>query len=45
LNPERRLGVVQENLLTAPDGSPIFKIDGPFGAASEDVSKLTSNRK
>jgi len=37
LNPDRRLGVVQENLLSAPDGSPIFRIDGPFGAASEDV--------
>lgn len=37
LNPDKKLGVIQENLLTAPDGSPIFKIDGPFGAASEDV--------
>jgi len=37
LNPEKKLGVVQENLLSAPDGSAIFKIDGPFGAASEDV--------
>jgi len=37
LNPEKKLGVVQENLLSAPDGSAIFKIDGPFGAASEEV--------
>jgi len=37
LNPDKRLGVVQENLLSGPDGSPIFRIDGPFGAASEDV--------
>jgi len=37
LNPQKRLGVIQENLLTAPDGSPIFRIDGPFGAASEDT--------
>jgi len=37
LNPEKRLGVVQENLLSAPDGASIFKIDGPFGAASEEV--------
>jgi len=40
INPEKRLGVVQENLLSAPDGSPIFRIDGPFGAASEDVFKF-----
>lgn len=33
LNPDKKLGVVQENLLSAPDGSAIFKIDGPFGAA------------
>jgi len=37
LNPDKRLGVVQENLLSAPDGDAIFKIDGPFGAASEEV--------
>eukprot|EP01119_Soliformovum_irregulare_P016622 TRINITY_DN4848_c0_g1_i1.p1 TRINITY_DN4848_c0_g1~~TRINITY_DN4848_c0_g1_i1.p1 ORF type:complete len:540 (-),score=181.21 TRINITY_DN4848_c0_g1_i1:32-1561(-) len=37
LNPEKKLGIVQENLLSAPDGSPIFKIDGGFGAASEEV--------
>jgi len=37
LNPEKKLGVIQENLLSAPDGSAIFKIDGPFGAASEEV--------
>lgn len=37
LNPENKLGVVAESLLTANDGSPIFRIDGPFGAASEEV--------
>lgn len=50
LNPEKKAsGVVQENLLYAQNGSPIFRIgsqiyfscshqvDGPFGAASEDV--------
>ncbi|PRP76249.1 superoxide-generating NADPH oxidase flavocytochrome [Planoprotostelium fungivorum] len=40
LNPEKKLGVVQENLLTAPNGGPIFRIDGPFGAASEEVFKF-----
>jgi predicted ferric reductase len=37
LNPDSQLGVVQENLLSAPDGSPLFKVDGPYGAASEEV--------
>jgi len=37
LNPNRRLGVIQENLLTSPDGDPIFKIDGAYGTASEHV--------
>jgi len=37
LNPGKKLGIVQENLLTSPDGDPIFKIDGPYGAASEGV--------
>lgn len=37
MNPDKKLGVVQENLLAAPDGLPILRIDGPFGAASEDV--------
>jgi len=37
LNPNKKLGVIQENVVTAPDGSPIFRIDGPFGAASEEV--------
>jgi len=37
LNPNKKLGIVQENVITAPDASPIFKIDGPFGAASEEV--------
>jgi len=37
LNPQKKLGVIQENLLSAPDGSAIFKIDGPYGAASEET--------
>jgi len=37
LNPEKKLGIIQENVITAPDGSPIFKIDGPYGTASEEV--------
>lgn len=37
LNSSKKLGVIQENLLSAPDGSAIFKIDGPFGAASEET--------
>jgi len=40
LNPEKKLGIIQENLLSAPDGSPIFRIDGPYGAASEDTFKF-----
>jgi len=39
LNPEKKIGVVQEDLLEAPDGSAILRIDGPFGAASEEVFK------
>jgi len=42
LNNKNQLGIVQENLLTAEDGSPIFRIDGPYGAASEDVFKFAS---
>eukprot|EP01125_Pyxidicula_operculata_P005860 TRINITY_DN204_c0_g1_i1.p1 TRINITY_DN204_c0_g1~~TRINITY_DN204_c0_g1_i1.p1 ORF type:complete len:529 (-),score=77.06 TRINITY_DN204_c0_g1_i1:121-1707(-) len=37
LNPEGKLGVIQENMITAPNGKPILLIDGPFGTASEDV--------
>lgn len=37
MNPEKKLGVVQENLLSAPDGDVLFRIDGPFGAASQEV--------
>eukprot|EP01132_Coremiostelium_polycephalum_P006213 gene6213-7736_t len=39
LNPTEKLGIVQTELLEDPDGGPILKIDGPFGAASEDVFK------
>ncbi|KAL6050426.1 Cytochrome b-245 beta chain [Balamuthia mandrillaris] len=40
LNPEKQLGVVCENMLTAVNGDPILRIDGPFGAASEDIFKF-----
>eukprot|EP00026_Physarum_polycephalum_P003872 Phypoly_transcript_03888.p1 GENE.Phypoly_transcript_03888~~Phypoly_transcript_03888.p1 ORF type:complete len:518 (+),score=83.63 Phypoly_transcript_03888:117-1670(+) len=40
LNPEKKLGIVQQDLLKSPDGSSILRIDGPFGAASEDVFKF-----
>jgi NADPH oxidase len=39
LNPEKKTGIVQEDLLEAPDGSAILRIDGPFGAASDQVFK------
>jgi len=39
LNPDKKLGIVQQDLLEAPDGSNILAIDGPFGAASEEVFK------
>lgn len=39
LNPEKKTGIVQQNLLEGPDGSAILRIDGPFGAASEEVFK------
>jgi len=37
LNPSKRLGVVQKDLIEGPNGSNILAIDGPFGAASEEV--------
>jgi len=37
MNPEKKLGVVQEDLVNARNGNPILLVDGPFGAASEDV--------
>jgi hypothetical protein len=30
---------VAENVLTAPNGMPILRIDGPFGTASTDIFK------
>jgi len=39
LNPDKKVGIVQEDLLEGPDGSAILRIDGPFGAASEEVFK------
>jgi len=40
LNPDQKLGVVAEEMFTAPNGAPILRIDGPFGAASEDIFKF-----
>eukprot|EP00005_Dracoamoeba_jomungandri_P010508 CAMPEP_0174263720 /NCGR_PEP_ID=MMETSP0439-20130205/19797_1 /TAXON_ID=0 /ORGANISM="Stereomyxa ramosa, Strain Chinc5" /LENGTH=552 /DNA_ID=CAMNT_0015349225 /DNA_START=18 /DNA_END=1676 /DNA_ORIENTATION=+ len=37
LNPDNKLGEIQNHLMTAPDGSPIFQVDGPYGAASEEI--------
>ena len=37
LNPKGELGIIAEDIQTADDGSSIFKIDGPFGAASQDI--------
>ncbi|KAM9970286.1 hypothetical protein ACTFIR_002136 [Dictyostelium discoideum] len=39
LNPDKKMGIVQEQVLKSPDGKPILRIDGPFGAASEEVFK------
>lgn len=39
-NPDKKMGVVQENMVNAPNGRPIIQIDGPFGAASEEVFKF-----
>jgi len=40
LNEHQKLGVVTEDMFTAPNGMPILRIDGPFGAASEDIFKF-----
>lgn len=37
LNPNHQIGLVQKNLSTDKKGRPIFLIDGPFGAASQEV--------
>lgn len=38
LNPNKKpSGVIQKNMINAPNGKPIFLIDGPFGTASSDV--------
>jgi hypothetical protein len=39
LNPSKKLGICQENLINAPNGRPIIQIDGPFGAASEGLKE------
>lgn len=40
LNPENNLGIIRENIVNSPDGKPILKIDGSFGAASEEFTKF-----
>eukprot|EP00029_Vermamoeba_vermiformis_P007563 TRINITY_DN3305_c0_g2_i1.p1 TRINITY_DN3305_c0_g2~~TRINITY_DN3305_c0_g2_i1.p1 ORF type:complete len:668 (+),score=124.67 TRINITY_DN3305_c0_g2_i1:86-2089(+) len=42
INPEKKMdgSVVRESLVLDPSGKPIISIDGPFGAASEDVFKF-----
>jgi len=42
MNPNKKIGIIQENVTSAPDGSPIFRIDGPFGSASEEVFNFRS---
>lgn len=37
LNPDKKLGIVQQDVLESPSGGAILRIDGPFGAASEEV--------
>jgi len=41
LNPSKKpVGVIQKNMINAPNGKPIFLVDGPFGTASADVWKF-----
>eukprot|EP01090_Pellita_catalonica_P018159 TRINITY_DN574_c0_g4_i1.p1 TRINITY_DN574_c0_g4~~TRINITY_DN574_c0_g4_i1.p1 ORF type:complete len:321 (+),score=54.54 TRINITY_DN574_c0_g4_i1:137-1099(+) len=40
LNPNDALGIVQKDMLTAPDGSTIIRIDGPFGTSASDIFKF-----
>lgn len=43
MNPNKKEhGVVQENMVTGPNGEPILLVDGPFGAASEDCDKFST---
>jgi len=38
LNPEeKKIGLIQQDMEFAPNGLPILRVDGPFGAASEEV--------
>ena len=38
LNPEEtKKGLIQQDMVHAPNGLPILRVDGPFGAASEEV--------
>eukprot|EP01088_Endostelium_zonatum_P015651 TRINITY_DN3946_c0_g1_i1.p1 TRINITY_DN3946_c0_g1~~TRINITY_DN3946_c0_g1_i1.p1 ORF type:complete len:553 (+),score=54.50 TRINITY_DN3946_c0_g1_i1:88-1746(+) len=39
MNPNGGFGIVAQQVLTAQNGDALFRIDGPFGAASEDVFK------
>lgn len=41
LNPTGKLGLIQSHMVTAPNGKPIFLIDGPFGAASDLVHHVS----
>jgi predicted ferric reductase len=41
-NPNRQLGLVQRGVTSAPNGAPILQVDGPYGAASEDVFKFNT---
>jgi hypothetical protein len=43
LNPEGKLGLVCEDMIYAPNGKPILRVDGGFGAASE--GKQTRKKK
>eukprot|EP00179_Madagascaria_erythrocladioides_P019363 CAMPEP_0198337834 /NCGR_PEP_ID=MMETSP1450-20131203/31445_1 /TAXON_ID=753684 ORGANISM="Madagascaria erythrocladiodes, Strain CCMP3234" /NCGR_SAMPLE_ID=MMETSP1450 /ASSEMBLY_ACC=CAM_ASM_001115 /LENGTH=579 /DNA_ID=CAMNT_0044042673 /DNA_START=77 /DNA_END=1816 /DNA_ORIENTATION=+ len=36
-NPDNRMGVVAQDITTDADGRPILRVDGAFGAASEEV--------
>lgn len=37
LNPEKKMGLVCEDMMYAPNGKPILRVDGGFGAASEGL--------
>lgn len=37
MNPTGKLGLCQQQVVQAPDGSSVLRVDGPYGAASEEV--------